>query len=87
VKAADFPALSSNRKRPLDLRNVFSCPEPSAPVITRRCGSCITCSWAAYDMNTIVDAIDKIVEQQKGLRELDHKAIRNLRLSWAIREG
>jgi hypothetical protein len=39
------------------------------------------------DMDTIVDAIDKIVEKQEGSRERDHKAIRSLRLSWAIRES
>jgi len=28
-----------------------------------------------------VDAIDKVVDHHQGLRDLDHKAIRNLRLS------
>ena len=39
------------------------------------------------DMDAIVDAINKVVEKHESLRELDHKAIRNLRLSWANRES
>jgi hypothetical protein len=39
------------------------------------------------DVDTIADAIHKVLENIEELRSLDHKAIRNQRLSRADRES
>jgi dTDP-4-amino-4,6-dideoxygalactose transaminase len=88
LKASDFPALSWNRERPLDLRSMYSCPE------AERAGY-KEAVWLMHqlflgskqDVDSIVDAIHKVLENREELRSLDHKAIRNQRLSRADRES
>ena len=40
----DFPALSWGHKTPLDLRNMYSCPEADRAAYRKLSGSCINCS-------------------------------------------
>lgn len=88
VRASDFPALSWNRERPLDLRTMYSCPE------SERAGY-KEAVWFMHqlflgskqDVDSIVDAIHKVLASREELRNLDHKAIRNQRLSRADRES
>ena len=88
VRAADFPALSWNRQQPLDLRTMYSCPE------AERAGY-KEAVWFMHqlflgsqqDVDSIADAIHKVLENREELRGLDHKAIRNQRLSRADRES
>jgi hypothetical protein len=82
VKATDFTFLSCNRMLPLDLRNMFSCPEATRTGYHEAV-------WFMHQMflggrevmDAFVDAIDNVVDHRQGLRGLDHKAIRNLRWS------
>ena len=39
------------------------------------------------DVDAIVDTVDKVADDHEGLRDLDHKAIRNLSLSGANQES
>jgi dTDP-4-amino-4,6-dideoxygalactose transaminase len=88
VRSADFPALSWNRQQPLDLRTMYSCPE------AERAGY-KEAVWFMHqlflgsqrDVDSIADAIHKVLENREELRGLDHKAIRNQRLSRADRES
>ena len=88
VRAADFPALSWNRQQPLDLRTMYSCPE------AERAGY-KEAVWFMHqlflgsqqDVDSIADAIHKVLENREELRGLDHKAISNQRLSRADRES
>lgn len=88
VDATDFPALSWGRERPLDLRNMYSCPEAERAAYHEGV-------WFMHqlflgsekDVDAIADAIHKVLENIEELRSLDHKAIRNQRLSRADRES
>ncbi|HUK46075.1 MAG TPA: DegT/DnrJ/EryC1/StrS family aminotransferase [Terriglobales bacterium] len=88
VKASDFPALSCGREKPLDLRTMYSCPEAERAAYHEAI-------WFMHqlflggeqDVDAIVDAIHKVLENIEQLRGLDHKAIRNQRLSRADRES
>ncbi|HLV85923.1 MAG TPA: DegT/DnrJ/EryC1/StrS family aminotransferase [Candidatus Sulfotelmatobacter sp.] len=88
VQASDFPALSWNRERPLDLRTTYSCPE------AERAGY-KEAVWFMHqlflgsnkDVDAIVDAIHKVLENREELRGFEHKVIRNQRLSRADRES
>jgi dTDP-4-amino-4,6-dideoxygalactose transaminase len=88
VKASDFPALSWKRDEPLDLRNLYSCPEAEKAGYHEAV-------WFMHqmflgtenDVDAIVDAIHKVLENIEELRHLDHKAIRNQNLSRADRES
>ena len=88
VKAADFPALSWGREKPLDLRNMYSCPESEKAAYHEAV-------WFPHqlflgsdkDVDAIADAITKVLGNIESLRGLDHKAIVNQRLSRADRES
>ena len=88
VDPTDFPALSWGREKPLDLRNMYSCPEAEKAAYHEAV-------WFPHqhflgttkDVNDIADAIHKVLENIEELRELDHKAIRNQRLGRADRES
>lgn len=88
VNPADFPALSWGRDKPLDLRNIYSCPESEKAAYHEAV-------WFMHqmflgsekDVDAIADGIHKVLEHIEELRNLDHKAIRNQRLSRADRES
>jgi dTDP-4-amino-4,6-dideoxygalactose transaminase len=88
LKSADFPALSWGRDKPLDLRNMYSCPESDKAAYHEAV-------WlphqhflgSAADVDAIADAIEKVLGNREELRGLDHKAIRNQRLGRADRES
>lgn len=88
VKAADFPALTWGREKPLDLRNMYSCPESERAAYQEGV-------WVPHqhflgsttDVDAIANAIHKVLENVEELRGLDHKAIRNQKLGRADRES
>jgi dTDP-4-amino-4,6-dideoxygalactose transaminase len=88
VNPADFPALSWGRDKPLDLRNMYSCPESEKAAYQEAV-------WfphqlflgGSQDVDAIADAIEKVLANIEDLRGLDHAAIRNQRLSRAGRES
>ena len=88
VDPADFPALSWGREKPLDLRNLYSCPESERAAYHEAV-------WFPHqnflgsreDTDTIADAVEKVLANIEELRGLDHKAIRNQKLGRADRES
>ena len=88
VDSADFPALSWGREKPLDLRNMYSCPESDRAAYHEAV-------WFPHqnflgstaDVDAIADAIHKVLANIEELRGLDHKAIRNQKLGRADRES
>jgi dTDP-4-amino-4,6-dideoxygalactose transaminase len=88
VDPTDFPALSWGREKPLDLRNLYSCPEADRAAYHEAV-------WfphqlflgTAADADAIADAIGKVLANIDELRGLDHKAIRNQKLGRADRES
>jgi len=88
LKPDDFPALSWGREKPLDLRNMYSCPESERAAYHEAV-------WFPHylflgstaDADSIADAILKVLASDEELRGLDHKAIRNQRLGRADRES
>ena len=84
----DFPALSWGREKPLDLRNTYSCPEAERAAYQEAV-------WFPHqlflgsdeDVDAIADAIHKVLENIDELAGLEHKAIRNQKLSRADRES
>jgi len=84
----DFPALCWGRETPLDLRKISSCPEAERAAYHEAV-------WFPHqlflgtkkDVDAIADAIEKVLANIEELRGLDHKAIRNQRLSRADRES
>jgi dTDP-4-amino-4,6-dideoxygalactose transaminase len=84
----DFPALSWGREKPLDLRNMYSCPQADRAAYSEGV-------WFMHqlflgtiqDIDAIADAIHKVLENIEELRGLDHKAIRNQKLGRADRES
>lgn len=88
VNAADFPALSWRQEKPLDLRKMYSCPESERAAYQEAV-------WFPHqlflggkqEVDAIADAIEKILAGIEELRGLDHKAIRDQRLSRADRES
>jgi len=88
VNPADFPALSWGREKPIDLRTMYTCPESERAAYHEAV-------WFMHqlflrsreDVDAIADAIHKVLENIEELRNLDHKAIRNQRLSRADRES
>jgi dTDP-4-amino-4,6-dideoxygalactose transaminase len=88
VDPTDFPALSWNREKPLDLRTAYSCPESEKAAYHEAV-------WfphqhflgSSKDVDDIADTIHKVLENAEELRNLDHKAIRNQRLGRADRES
>jgi perosamine synthetase len=85
---ADFPALNWGREKPLDLRNMYSCPESDRAAYHEAV-------WFPHqlflgstkDVDTIANAIHKVLDSIEELRGLDHKAIRNQKLGRADRES
>lgn len=85
---ADFPALSWGREKPLDLRKTYSCPQSERAAYEEAV-------WFPHqlflggndDVDAIANAIHKVLENVEDLRGLDHKSIRNQRLSRADRES
>ena len=85
---ADFPALSWGGEKPLDLRKMYCCPESERAAYQEAV-------WFPHqlflgstaDTETIADAIHKVLENLEEVRNLDHKAIRNQKLSRADRES
>ena len=88
IDPTDFPALSWGREKPLDLRKMYSCPESERAAYQEAV-------WFPHqhflggdeDIDAIADAIHKVLENIEELRGLEHKAIRNQRLSRADRES
>ena len=88
MKPEDFPALSWGREKPLDLRNMYSCPVADRAAYHEAV-------WFPHhlfvgsiaDVDSIADAIEKVLGASEELRGLDHKAIRNQRLGRADRES
>ena len=85
---ADFPALSWGRSQPLDLKTMYTCPESEKAAYREAV-------WFPHqiflgprsDIDAIVEAMHKVLKNIENLRDLDHKAIRNQRLSRADRES
>jgi dTDP-4-amino-4,6-dideoxygalactose transaminase len=88
VKASDFPALSWGRSQPLDLRNMYRCPAAERAAYHEAI-------WFPHylflgsheDIDSIVEAIFKALENIEELRGLEHPAIKNQGLSRADRES
>src|SRR5216683_1747118 len=85
---ADFPALSWGRSQPLDLKTMYTCPESERAAYREAI-------WFPHqiflgprsDIDAIVEAMQKVLKKIESLRDVDHKAIRNQRLSRADRES
>jgi dTDP-4-amino-4,6-dideoxygalactose transaminase len=88
VNPAEYPALSWGREKPLDLRNMHRCPASERAAYHEAV-------WFPHylflgdteEIDTIVDAIFKTLENIEELRGLDHPAIRSQNLSRADRES
>src|SRR6266852_5110534 len=84
----DYPALSWGHEKPLDLRNMYSCPEADRAAYHEAV-------WFPHqlflgtteDVDAIANAILKVLGSIEELRGLDHKAIRNQKLGRADRES
>ena len=88
IKADDFPALSWGREKPLDLRNMYSCPQADRAAYHESVWfPHQTFLGGTRDVDEIADAIQKVLANIEELRGLDHKAIRNQRLGRADRES
>jgi hypothetical protein len=80
--------LSWDRDKPLDLRNMYRCPEAERAAYQEAV-------WFPHqlflsgnaDTDAIANAIHKVLENIEELRGLEHKAIRNQGLSRADRES
>jgi dTDP-4-amino-4,6-dideoxygalactose transaminase len=88
VKAGDFPALSWGHTQPLDLRTMYQCPASERAAYHEAI-------WFPHylflggkeEIDTIVEAIYKILENIEELRGLEHPAIKSQGLSRADRES
>jgi len=88
LNPCDYPALCWGREKPLDLRKISSCPEAERAAYHEAI-------WFPHqlflgtkkDVDAIADAIQKVLANIEEVRGLDHKAIRNQRLSRADRES
>jgi len=84
----DYPALSWGRPTPLDLRNMYKCPASERAAYHEAV-------WFSHhlflggkeNVDSIVDAIKKVLENIEELRGLDHRAIKDQGLSRADRES
>src|ERR1700693_3289157 len=84
----DYPALSWGRPKPLDLRNMYKCPAAERAAYHEAV-------WFSHhlflggkeNVDSIVDAIRKVLENSEELRGLDHAAIKDQGLSRADRES
>ncbi len=88
VNPAEFPALSWGREKSLDLRNMYHCPASERAAYHEAI-------WFPHylflserkEIDTIVEAIFKALDNIEELRGLEHQAIRNQGLSRADRES
>jgi dTDP-4-amino-4,6-dideoxygalactose transaminase len=88
IDFTDFPALSWGREKPLDLRNMYSCPEADKAAYHEAV-------WfphqhflgTSVDVDAMADAIHKVLANIEELRGLDHPSIRNQKLGRADRES
>jgi hypothetical protein len=84
----DYPALSWGRPKPLDLRNMYKCPASERAAYHEAV-------WFPHhlflggkeNVDSIVNAISKVLENIEELRGLEHRAIRDQGLSRADRES
>jgi dTDP-4-amino-4,6-dideoxygalactose transaminase len=78
VKAINFPALSWGRSEPLDLRNMYRCPVAEHAAYHEAV-------WFPHylflgsrdDIDTIVEAIFKTLENVEELRQFEHQGMRH----------
>src|SRR6266849_5516640 len=88
VNPAEYPALSWGREKPLDLRKLYHCPVSERAAYHEAI-------WFSHhlflgdkkDVDSIADAIHKVLENIEELRGLEHRAIKNQGLSRADRES
>jgi dTDP-4-amino-4,6-dideoxygalactose transaminase len=88
VKGGDFPALSWGHTQPLDLRTMYRCPASERAAYHEAI-------WFPHylflggkeEIDTIVAAIYKVLENIEELRGLEHAAIKSQGLSRADRES
>lgn len=88
VNAAEYPALSWGREKPLDLRNTYRCPASERAAYHEAI-------WFPHylflgdkrEIDRIVESIFKTLENIEELRGLEHPAIRAQNLSRADRES
>jgi len=84
----DYPALSWGRSKPLDLRNMYNCPAAERAAYHEAV-------WFPHQLfladkksiDSIADAIHKVLEHIEELRGVEHRAIKNQNLSRADRES
>jgi len=84
----DYPALSWGRPKPLDLRNMYKCPASERAAYHEAV-------WFPHhlflggkeNVDSVVDAIVKVLENVEELRGLEHRAIKDQGLSRADRES
>ena len=84
----DWPALSWGRPKPLDLRKMYKCPEAERAAYHEAV-------WFSHhlflggkeNVDSIADAIFKVLENIEEVRGLDHKAIKTQGMSRAERES
>jgi dTDP-4-amino-4,6-dideoxygalactose transaminase len=84
----DYPALSWQRPKPLDLRNMYQCPVSERAAYHEAI-------WFPHQLflsdrkgiDSIADAIHKVLENIEELRGIEHPAIKNQGLSRADRES
>jgi dTDP-4-amino-4,6-dideoxygalactose transaminase len=84
----DYPALSWGRPTPLDLRSMYKCPAAERAAYHEAV-------WFSHhlfvggkeNVDSIVDAIRKVLENVEELRGLEHRAIQDQGLSRADRES
>jgi dTDP-4-amino-4,6-dideoxygalactose transaminase len=84
----DYPALSWGRPQPLDLRNMYKCEAAERAAYHEAV-------WLPHQLfladkksiDSIADAIHKVLANVEELRGLEHRAIKNQNLSRADRES
>jgi dTDP-4-amino-4,6-dideoxygalactose transaminase len=84
----DYPALSWGRPQPLDLRNMYKCPAAERAAYQEAV-------WFSHhlflggkeNVDSITEAIRKVLDNIEELRGLEHRAIKDQGLSRADRES
>ena len=88
IDPTDYPALSWGREKPLDLRTMYKCPAAERAAYHEAV-------WFSHhlflggkeNVDSIVDAIKKVLENIEELRGVKHRAITDQGLSRADRES